>query len=73
MGYKAEPPLAPDDVKHRDGLAGVPEFSCSGVPAAPERERTPLWPKTRESVRSEGTESEGDAGSTPERADLDWL
>ena len=73
MGYRAEPLPLPDEAERRDASPAMPEFSSPRRQTAPEGKRTPLWPKTRESVGSEDTESVRDAGSTPERADLDWL
>lgn len=64
--YKVEPPPGPDDAEHRDELAAMPEFSNPERPPAPKGARTPLWLKSRELMRSDVTESEGDAGRFPD-------
>ena len=73
MGYTAEPPPAPDDAEDSDTLAVMPEFSRPRGPAAPDGVRTPLWLRSRDTKRSDGTESEGGAGEPPRRPAVDWL
>ena len=74
MGYSAEPPPLPDEAKHREILAAVPEFSITeGRSAAPAGKRTPLWVRPRETERTDGTESVGDPEAPPGRPALDWL
>ncbi len=72
MGYRAEPPPLPDQAEQLDILAAVPESSSSRGRTTPEQERDPLWVRLRETERTDGAESEGDAGSPP-GPDLDWL
>ena len=73
MGYRAEPPPVPDQAEQLDILAAVPESSSSRGRTTPEQERAPLWVGPRETERTDGAESEGDAGSPPVRPALDWL
>ncbi len=73
MGYSAEPPPLPDQAEQLDILAAVPESSSSRGRTTPEQERAPLWVRPRETERTDGAESEGDAGSPPVRPALDWL
>ena len=68
MGYSAEPLPVPEEAEHREILADVPEFSITeGRSAAPKGKRTPLWVRSREIERTDGTESVGDPEAPPGR------
>ena len=74
MGYRAAAPPLRDDSEHREILAAVPEFSITeGPSAAPEGKRTPLWVRSTETERTDGTESAGDPEAPLGRPALDWL
>ena len=73
MGYRAEPPPVPDDTEDGDTLAVMPEFSRPRGPAAPDGVRTPLWLRSRDTKRSDGTESENGVEELARRREIDWL
>ena len=71
MGYRTEPPPVSDDAEDGDILAVTPEFSRPRGPAAPDGVQTPLWLRSREPKRSDGTESEDGAGEPTRRPTVD--
>ncbi len=73
MGYRAEAPPSPDETDHLDRSAAMPEAPIPKGSTLPEKEQTPLWGRSAEPEPWDGAESDGDAGSPPDRPDLDWL
>ncbi len=73
MGYRAEPPPLPDEAEDGDAPTVVPEFPRPSMPTAPGEQRTPLWLRSRDNKRSDGTGPEGSAGKPSQRGRLDWL
>ncbi len=71
MGYEAELPSLSDETD--DVLSATPELQSPGKPAAPERERVPLWVRTKDMEQSDGTKSACVSGAPRKRPDLDWI
>ena len=65
MGYRAEPPPVSDEAEDDDTPAVISEFPKPETSTAPAGVQTPLWLRSGDNERSDGTETEGGAGSLP--------
>ncbi len=74
MGYRAEAPPLPDEAKHGDVSAAVPDFSITdGPPHPPEEGQTPLCVRPEGTERIDGIELDSDPDAPTGHPALDWL